>query len=117
MYNVTMDLFAGLEEESRPTGAASPAMPKVDFTPILEAAFADSGRKAAMKSLTPEDKEALVAAVGVVSVAKCAAYRRAVAGELLPSFDWLARQPALASATALLNLHFVDSGVIPMATG
>lgn len=112
MDGMNMDLFADATDavESAPNAA-----PEVDFEPVLEAALADAGRKAAMKALGPEQKVALLAAVAVVAGAKRAAYQRAAAGELLPGFDWLARQPALARATALLSNNFVNLGVIPMA--
>lgn len=115
MDNMTLDLFADTVDSSQVPVQAAAALPEVDFTPILEAAFTDSGRKAAMKTLDPERKAALVAAAGLVSASKRDAYQRAAAGEHLPSFDWLVRQPALASATALLNQHFIDPGAIPMA--
>lgn len=115
MDNMTMDLFETPPDAIRTSRSAPNVKPEVDFTPFLEEAFIESGRKTAMKALDPEQKAALVAAVGVVATAKRAAYQRACAGEHLPSFDWLACQPALASATALLSQHFIGPGVIPMA--
>jgi hypothetical protein len=115
MDGMTMDLFAdtpdGVQPPARPTNSA----PEMDYTPVLEAAFAGSGRKAAMKVLDPERKAALVTAVAVVASAKRNAYDSAVAGESLCSFGWLTRQPALAAATALLHSVFIDSSAIPMA--
>ena len=110
-----MDLFADTPDAAPPAEQLA-ALPKPTpaYARLLESAMADAGRKAVFKGLDVELKDRLTVALEVVARAKRAAYDRAVAGEFLSSFDWLARQPALAAATALLHSAFIDTSAIPM---
>ena len=83
----------------------------------LVRSFEDPDQKKRLAGLDPVVRESLVRAVALVADRKAAAYARALDGELPSLAAWMKRDPDLAQATALLNVHFLLINSIPARPG
>ena len=83
----------------------------------LVRSFEDTDQKKRLAGLDPVARESLVHAVALVADRKAAAYARALNGELPGLAAWMKRDPDLAQATALLNVHFLLINSIPARPG
>ena len=79
----------------------------------LVRSFEDTDQKKRLAGLDPVARESLVRAVALVADRKAAAYARALDGEMPGLAAWMKRDPDLAQATALLNVHFLLINSIP----
>lgn len=102
----TMDLFSSHAE---PEAGHQDALPQGDAEAILATLTASSGRKAALKGLSVDERQQLVSAISVVAAHQRAAYARAHGGaDMSASFGWIAAQPQLGAAIAVLNRNFIS---------